>query len=31
MIGVLRYREDGELFDLTGGGRYLDRFEGKAG
>ena len=27
MIGVLRYREDGELFDLTGGGRYLDRFE----
>ena len=29
MIGILRYREDGELYDLTGGGRYLDRFENR--
>lgn len=29
MIGILRYREDGQLFDLTGGGRYLDRFENR--
>jgi ketosteroid isomerase-like protein len=31
MIGILRYTENGELYDLTGGGRYLDRFENRNG
>jgi SnoaL-like domain len=29
--GVLRYEQDGKVYDLIGRGRYLDRFENRSG